>query len=331
MRPTVPAYPAGMRRADALLLALTALCWGSSFMFIKVAIGELDPMLVMVLRCAIGAIPLWAVAAWLRRRNGERLVRGMLGAARDHPVALLALGLFTGLPLWLVGVGEEHVDSGLAGVVNASVPLWAALLAIRFDPLHRTGPRRMIGVLVGFAGIVALALARGSIGGESEAIGIAAVAIAGLMYAGSAVLVRERLAHLPSVESAAWSVSLGALMFAVPAWSHVPAALPSAPVVWSVAALALLGTFLGFLGYYELLSRVGAARATMVTYLLPPLALGYGWALLDERIGPESLLAMAVVLVGVWLGSRPEREPISVPRAPAAAVPVRQPRPTRPS
>lgn len=324
-----------MRRSDFALLAVTALCWGSSFMFIKVAIDELDPMLVMVLRCALGAVPLWLTAAWLRRRSGSRLWQGSRTAIRERPWSLLLLGLLTGLPLWLVGVGEEHVDSGLAGVVNASVPLWAALLAIRFDPLHRTGPRRMVGVLVGFGGIVLLALARGSIGGESEAIGIATVACAGLMYATSAVLVRERLAHLPSVESAAWSVSLGALLFAVPAATQLPVAMPSAPVVGSIVALGALGTFLGFLGYYELLARVGAARATMVTYLLPPLALGYGWLLLDEQLGAEALAAMAVILAGVWLGSRPERhddpgEAASALPA-AAAAPARRPSPTRPS
>jgi drug/metabolite transporter (DMT)-like permease len=329
-----------MRRSDLILLTVTALCWGSSFMFIKVAVEELDPVLVMVARCALGAVPLWITAAWLRRRSGERLWRGVRDAVRERPWSLLALGALTGLPLWFVAIGEEHVDSGLAGVVNASVPLWAALLALRFDPLHQTGPRRMAGVLVGFAGVVLLALARGSIGGGSEAFGIATVAAAGLMYASSAVLVRERLAHLPSVESAAWSVSIGALLFVVPAASELPARLPSGEIVGSIIALGLLGTFLGFLGYYELLARVGAARATMVTYLLPPLALGYGWLLLDEPIGPESIAAMVVILAGVWLGSRPERhdEPAeaaatSVGRSQPAAgpAPARRPRPTRPS
>lgn len=328
-----------MRRSELVLLTVTALSWGSSFMFIKVAVDELDPVLVMVARCTLGAIPLWAVAAWLRRRSGDRLWRGVREAVRERPWSLLMLGALTGLPLWFVAIGEEHVDSGLAGVVNASVPLWAALLALRFDPLHHTGPRRMVGVLVGFAGVVLLALARGSIGGGSEAFGIATVAAAGLMYASSAMLVRERLAHLPSVESAAWSVSLGALLFVLPAASRMPADPPSGQVVGSVVALGLLGTFLGFLGYYELLARVGAARATMVTYLLPPLALGYGWLLLDERIGLESLAAMVIILVGVWLGSRPERrdDPAEAaasagpPQPAAAAVPARPPCSRRPS
>jgi drug/metabolite transporter (DMT)-like permease len=325
-----------MRRADLGLLVLTALCWGSSFMFIKVALEELDPVLVMTARCALGAIPLWITASWLRRRSGDRLWRGVRTSVRERPWSLLALGLLTGLPLWFVAIGEEHVDSGLAGVVNASVPLWAALLAIRFDPLHRTGPRRMLGVLVGFAGVVLLALARGAIGGGSEAFGIATVAAAGLMYASSAVLVRERLAHLPSVESAAWSVTIGAALFAIPAATNLPDHAPSGTTIGSIAALGVLGTFLGFLGYYELLARVGAARATMVTYLLPPLALGYGWLLLDEPIGLESIAAMVVILVGVWLGSRPERhddpgEAASAHPPAAAAARARRPGPTRPS
>lgn len=305
--PVDSGYPAWMRRSDLMLLLVTAASWGSSFMFIKVAIEELTPLAVMVLRCAIGAIPMWMAAAWLRRRRGGAAIGPILRDARDRRWSLLALGLMTGIPLWLVALGEEHVDSGLAGVVNASVPLWAALLALHFDAEHRTGRRRMAGVLVGFGGVLLLAVARGSIGGGGEALGIGLVASAGLLYASSAILVRERLGSLPSVESAAWSITIAAAAFAVPVVATLPSRMPSAQVVGSVVALGLLGTFLGFLAYYELLDRVGATRATMVTYLLPPLALGYGWLLLGERVGAESIAAMVVILAGVWLGSRAER------------------------
>lgn len=295
-----------------MLLLVTALCWGSSFMFIKVAIEELTPLAVMVLRCGIGAVPMWIAAVWLRRRRGDA-AGSILRDARERRWSLLAVGLMTGVPLWLVALGEEHIDSGLAGVVNASVPLWAALLALRFDAAHRTGRRRMGGVVVGLAGVVLLAVTRGSIGGGGEALGIALVASAGLLYASSAILVRERLGALPSVESAAWSITIAAVAFSVPVALTLPGSMPSAHVIGSVLALALLGTFLGFLAYYELLDRVGATRALMVTYLLPPLALGYGALLLDERIGIESVAAMVVILAGVWLGSRAERTaPVAV-------------------
>lgn len=293
-----------MRRIDTALLIITALCWGSSFMFIKVTLDELDPMIVMVARCIIGAIPMWLVAGWLRRRRGEPAIRSILHSAATRPWALLALGLMTGLPLWLIAVGQQHIDSGLAGVVNASVPLWATLLALRFDREHRTGSGRIVGVLIGFAGVVLLALARGAIGGGSEAIGIMLITTAGLMYASSAILVRERLGALPSIESAAWSITIAAAAFAIPAARSLPNTMPSTHVWESMLALGLLGTFVGFVCYYELLARVGAARATMVTYLLPPLAIGYGWLLLDEHVGIETLAAMTIVLVGVWVGTR---------------------------
>jgi drug/metabolite transporter (DMT)-like permease len=329
-----------MRRFDAILLTITALCWGASFMLIKVSIRELDPIVVMVLRCAIGAIPMWLLAGWLRARRGQRPLAAILGDAARRPWALLALGMLTGVPLWLVGVGEQRIDSGLAGVVNASVPLWAALLALRYDRQHRTDSRRIVGVLVGFGGVVLLALARGSIGGGSEAIGVATVAAAGLLYATGAILVRERLGAMPSIEAAAWSITIAAVAFAVPAWMVRPATMPGADVMQAMLALSLLGTFVGFVTYYELLARVGAARATMVTYLLPPLALGYGWALLGERIGLEALAAMSVILLGVWLGTRGRNGPTQpgveapAPISPAAAASARpglRPRPTRPS
>lgn len=318
-----------------MLLAVTALCWGASFMFIKVAIEELQPLLVMVLRCGIGAVPMWLVAIALRARRDSRPLRAIARDAMSHRWTLLALGVLTGVPLWLVARGEEHIDSGLAGVVNASVPLWAALLALRFDDAHRTDARRMAGVIVGFGGVVLLALTRGSIGGGSEALGVATVAAAGLLYATSAILVRERLGSIPSIEAAAWSITIAALVFAAPAWSGAPDSMPSTDVVHALLALSLLGTFVGFVTYYELLSRVGAARATMVTYLLPPLALGYGWLLLGERIGAEVIAAMSVILLGVWLGTRGRRapgapEPIGNVSAAASAGQALPPHPTHP-
>lgn len=302
--PRSDAQYAPMPRSSLLLLVATALCWGSSFAFIKVAITGVEPLVVMTARAAIGATLLWVAATFLSARAGRSLRGTVGGALRERPVELLALGLLTGLPLWLVAAGEQHVDSGLAGIANASVPLWAALLAVRWDQEHPTTPLRLVGVAIGLSGIVFLAVARGRVGGGGEGLGLGLVACASLLYAMGGILVRERLSHLPSVEVAAWSVTVATALFVVPATLNLPDAMPRATVLGSIFALGAFATFLGFLCYYELLARVGAARAAMVTYLLPPLAVGYGWALLDERVGPESVAAMAVVLIGVWLGSR---------------------------
>jgi drug/metabolite transporter (DMT)-like permease len=299
----------GMRRLEMLLLGATALFWGSSFMFIKISIEELSPMLVMVVRCAIGGAGLWIAAAlMLRRSSTPRTLRSSVREALlTRPYALAIVGLLTGLPLTLIAVAEQHVDSGLTGVINASVPLWAAVLAIWFDDAHRTGPWRIAGVSIGFAGVVLLAASRGVMHGGSEAWGIALIVVATFMYAVSAIIVRERLTNVPGVQVAAWSVSVAAVMFVVPALMQLPSQPVSTRVIGAMLALGIVGTFLGFLCYYELLSRVGATRAAMVTYLIPPFALAYGWLLLSEQIGVESLVALALILAGVWIGSREER------------------------
>jgi drug/metabolite transporter (DMT)-like permease len=286
-----------------MLLAVTAVCWGSSFAFIKVGVDELHPMLVMAIRCGIGGAMLWTLVAVRRARNAHR--HGVLARGRAHVKQFVANGLMTGVPLTLVGVGERHIDSGLAGIVNASVPLWAALLAMRWDSQHRTTRRRLVGVAIGFAGVVVLMATRGAIGGAGEVTGLLAVASGSAVYAISGVYVRERLSGIPPVELAAWSVTWAAVLFAVPGILAEP--LPdslSTSVVGSLVLLGALGTCCGFLAYYELLDRAGATRATMVTYLLPPLALVYGAVLLGERMHAESLLAMLVILAGVWIGSR---------------------------
>lgn len=291
-----------------MLLFGTALCWGSSFAFIKIAVEDgVHPLLLMVLRCTIGAVLLWIAVFWMRARTRRiDLQEGRVARphARHWP-HLLANGVMTGVPLFLMGVGERSVDSGLAGVANASVPLWAALLAVRWDAQHRTTATRWVGAAIGFVGVVLLIAVRGSIGGSGESGGLLAIAAAAFIYAVSGIYTRERLNDVPSVEVAAWAVTWGAALFAVPAFVFwTPSSLPSTAALVSILLLGVLGTFGGFLLYYELLHRVGAARATLVTYLMPPMALVYGALLLNEPTRPESLVALALILVGVWIGSR---------------------------
>jgi drug/metabolite transporter (DMT)-like permease len=296
----------GVDLRSFLLLIGTALCWGISFVFIKVGVEAINPPMVMVLRCAIGGVLLWCFIA-LRWRTG-RHPDGVRSRARSSFVPFLINGLMTGAPLTLVAVGERTIDSGLAGVVNASVPLWAAVLAIRWDREHPTSTRRMVGVTIGFIGVVMLLTIRGGIGGNSEVKGILCSAAAAATYAISGIYVRERMAAIPAVEVAAWSVTWGGAMFLIPGLLSSPLdTSPATKVVVSIALLGVLGTFLGFLGYYELLARVGAARATMVTYLMPVLALVWGALLLNETIRPESLGALVLILLGVWIGSRSPR------------------------
>lgn len=288
---------------SALLLVATALCWGGSFVFIKVGVEELHPVLVMSFRCALGGALLWLVIA-LNRARGTHPA-GVVARGRDAWRRLAVNGALTGVPLSLVGIAERSIDSGFAGVMNASVPLWAGLLAIRWDRDHPTTSRTMVGLAIGFAGVVLLTASRGAIAGSGEVVGLLVCTAAAALYAVSGIFVRERLRGTPPLEIAAWSVTWAAVLLTVPGLlaEPLPASL-SAEAVTSLVLLAVLGTFLAYACYYELLDRVGATRAALVTYLLPPLAVASGAIMLDEEIRPESITAMLVILFGVWHASR---------------------------
>lgn len=257
-----------MTRRDTALLLITALAWGSSFMFIKIALNDVPPLLIMSLRCLIGGSLLWIVAA-----RSRPMRTAISEGFRQRRWSLLAVGLLTATPLWLIARGEQHISSGLAGVINATVPLWAALLALRWDPEHKTTPLRLVGVIIGFGGILMLLFTRGGAGNSSELSGILMVATAAAMYAVGAVIVRQRLLHIPTIEIAAWAVSLGGLLSLPVGMFTVGDLTLHAASIASVIVLGVAGTFLGFLCYYELLAHVGAARAAMVTYLVPGFAL----------------------------------------------------------
>lgn len=282
-------------RNRTVLLIVTALCWGTSFAFMKIAVRELSPAALMSLRCGIGMLILWPVA-W-RIGGSVSLPR------RDH-VALWANGAMTAAPFLLIAWGVHRIDSGIAGIVNASVPLWSVLLTLRWDAQHRTGAGRIAGVLVGFAGVVLLLATRGTLAGHAASFAIVACATGALLYAVSGVFVRERLSQLSAPVVAAWSITWAAIILAVPAAFGPPVRHVTAEAAVALLLLGVLGTGIGMLAYYQLLAVGGAARAALVTYLLPPLAVVWGAILLGEALRVDAVAAMVLILAGVWLASR---------------------------
>ncbi len=290
-----------MNRRALVLLTITAMSWGASFALIKFALAELEPSVVMAARCVIGILVLWPFVLVQRGRTAAN-VEHDVSRPGDHG-ALLLNGVMTGVPFFLVAWGVQSVDSGIAGVINASVPVWAALLAIRLDPGAPVTRRTLAGVGVGFAGVFMLFALRGALEGRAAVHGLAACCAAAFIYAISGIFVRRRLAHRASSVVASWSVTWGAVVLligTVGAWPHH---IPSGSVVIATVVLGIVGTGIGMLAYYELLAVAGAARASLVTYLLPPLAIVWGVLLLGERIRIDEVLAMLLILAGVWLGS----------------------------
>lgn len=286
-----------MTRSYVWMLAFLAAVWGASYLFIKVAVDEIEPAAMIFFRLVVAGCLLLPV---LLARSGVRAgLRELRGAVRPGFV----LGTINAaIPFTLIAWGEKHIDSGIAAIANAVVPLFVVLLAIRFRPSERTTGPRLAGLLLGLVGVAVLAGAQPE-GGWWAVAGTLAVVAAGLSYACGSLYGQLRVADTSGTVLATASMLCGALVLAPVAAFQLPHELPGWQAIASVVALTVLGTAVAQLVLYRMLRLHGSARTSLVTYLLPPTALLYGVLLLDERLSLAALAGLALILPGVALGS----------------------------
>jgi drug/metabolite transporter (DMT)-like permease len=279
------------RRHLTMLFGLAAI-WGSSFMLIEIALRDLEPSTVILARIASGAL---ALGVYLR------LAGYRFGSLRPYAAPLAMLGLVnTALPFFLIAWGQTHIDSGLAAILNASAPLFSALFALSLDRSQRVAGLRLAGVGLGFGGVVLLVGFELGGGAAAVAGGLAVVA-ASALYGIGGLYAGRRFDGLPSP-----LVALGTLLWATVFTLPLGAAQASMPGWEAIAAVLCLGvaaTGAAYLLYFGLIAGAGAAKAVLVTYLVPALALVYGAVFLDEQVTPVALAGLALVLAGVALGT----------------------------
>jgi drug/metabolite transporter (DMT)-like permease len=279
------------------MILLLAGVWGASYLFIKVAVDEIEPAPMMAVRTLVAAAVLLAYVAW--RLGGQR-ARAELWAARRQ---LLVLGLLNAaIPFWLIAWGEKHIDSGLAAVVQASVPIFNALLVLRFLPHERLSRTRALGLAIGLAG-VAVVTGIHPEGGWLAVAGALAIVLSSIAYASAGVYGQKAVSGTPGPVLAAGSMLVGAIVLTPVALFQLPDAVPSWEASGSVLALSLAGTALAQLVLFRVLALHGSARLSLVTYLMPAFALAYGTLLLDERLTPTMVGGLALILGGVALAS----------------------------
>lgn len=274
-----------------MLLALAAL-WGSSFMFIEIALRDLAPSTLILLRMLSGAV---ALAGYVVLAGHD------LSAMRRFvwPLALLGAGN-TAIPFFLIAWGQQYIDSGLASIFNASAPLFTALFALGYDRSQRSGGMRLVGILVGFAGVVLLVGFELS-GGERAFAGGLAVVGASACYGLGGLYAGRRFEGLPPS-----LVAYGALLWSsllVAPFGLAQATTPGWEATLSVLYLGVLATGVAYLLYFGLIAGAGASKAVLVTYLVPSLALIYGAVFLDEQVTALAIAGLALVLAGVALGT----------------------------
>jgi drug/metabolite transporter (DMT)-like permease len=276
-------------------LGAIALIWGASFLFIKVAVHDMSPMVLVLIRSASGSIALAALMIALRR--------GLFPNLRSRVLPFAVMAITAGVIPWLaIAWGEERISSGLASILNATTPLWAAILVYWVIPTERPSPINYAGVLLGLAGVVILVLPDIISGGiRGDLVGAAAVLLASVSYAISALYQRRKLRGVNVFEA-----NLGQLAFT--ALFLLPAALPSLPAahfhlksVAAVLALGIAGSGIAGALYYYVLNSLGPVRGSGVTLLVPITAVFWGATLLHEMVTVPIVVGMVVILAGIVL------------------------------
>jgi drug/metabolite transporter (DMT)-like permease len=302
---TGPGYVSTLvsRRQLVMLLALAAI-WGSSFMFIKVAVEEMAPGVVVFGRVFIGSVTLLPVIpimlGWRRMALELRL----------HLWPLLVLGVFNAaLPFWLLAWSEKRLDSGLSAVLQASTPLFTALLALGFSRKDRVTGAALAGVLIGFVGVALL------VGAQHKGDVVSALAVLGtaVCYAAAALYAGARLRGTPAVVTSFGTLVTATALSLPLGVAQLPSHTPSAKAIGSVVALGALGLGVAYLLYFALIAGAGASSAVLVTYLVPALALAYGSSFLDEPLTTVAIAGLVLILAGVALGTGSMRIPRRAP------------------
>lgn len=300
-----------MRVGGVGRLATLALLWGSSFLWIKLSLRGLSPVQISFVRLVLGAGLLATLV----------LVRGLRRAVprgRDIWGSLVVAALIgNATPFFLFAAGEQQVDSSIAGVLNATTPLWTFAVAVSIGHERRVSPVRATGLVLGFAGTV-LIFAPWSSGSQVTSWGGLACLGAAASYGISYVYLDRRLARSgvpPLVLSACQlTVATGYLALLTPVAGRQAVDVRADALV-AVVVLGLLGTGAAYVLNYRMIAEDGATTASTVTYLLPVVAVVLGVAFLDERLTVNVMAGTAVVLTGVALARR------SASRVPAALTP----------
>ncbi len=285
-----------MRSYWPLILLLAAM-WGASYLFIKVAVEDIPPAAMTEFRVLFAGLLLAAYLVW--RMGAARAVDELRAAWRP----CLVLGVINGaLPMGLVAWGETHIDSSVAGIAQATVPIFTFLLAARFLPHEPVGPIRVVGVALGFVGVAVLAGLDAEAGWWAIA-GTLAVVLSSLSYASGGVYGQRQVRDIPGPVLAAGSMLAAALVLAPLAIADPPRELPGSTALAGLAALIVIPTFAGQLLLFRVLALHGSRKLSIVTYLMPAFAVAYGAVLLDEAVTGAMIAGFALILGGVALAS----------------------------
>jgi drug/metabolite transporter (DMT)-like permease len=274
--------------------AIVGFIWGVPYLFLKIAVEEISPAVVVLGRVGIGALILLPIA----------LKRNVFFIKRKYwPFVLLYTVTELVGPWYFITVAEQKITSGLAGLLVATVPIWAAILASFFGDKTVWHAGRLFGLIVGFIGVVAV-VGIESLSGRQDIVAIGMVILAAMGYAYAINMITRRIPEVPGLGLNTWAMILTALVFLPFAIGSWPTQRPSVEAIGSVVILGVFCTAIAFVIFFKLIAEVGPPRASLVTYLNTAVAVVLGVIILDEPFTLGIAIGLPLVLVGSYFASR---------------------------
>jgi len=280
----------GFTRRGWLLFGAMCLLWGVPYLLISVVVESFSPPAMVAGRTLIAALLLLPFA----------IRSGAIKAAWKHWPWVLAFGLVEMAgPFLLLGHAEQSLPSGLTGLLVATVPLFAALIALGGGDRGVLSPARLIGLLVGFVGVGVVVAGPGLAGGKVDFLAAGEVLLVAVLYATAPFIVARKLGHVPSIGT----ITLALLFIGI---LYLPVALltqhtvPTVPSIVALIALGVVCTAIAFLAFFALIKEVGPVRAPLFTYVNPVIAILLGAIVLAEPLTPGLIIGFPLVIIGCW-------------------------------
>ena len=282
-----------MKAADLGELFALAALWGASFLFMRMGAAEFGPVALAAVRVIGAALCLLPLLHW----------RGQIGVLRAHWRPIFVVGILnSALPFLCYSYAALSITAGLSSIFNAATPLFGAVIAWLWLK-DRLTPSRILGLAIGFAGVLWLAWDKASFKPGGSGWAVVACLTATLLYGVSANYTKKRLAGVAPLAVATGSQLSAALVLALPAVGWWPGTTPSSAAWFTAALLAVLCTAVAYVLYFRLIAHIGPANAIAVTFLIPVFAVLWGWLFLAEGLTLAMVFGCVAILLGTALAT----------------------------
>lgn len=286
-----------MTRKALLLFISASVIWGSSFLLIRLAVHDISPSALVLGRTILGGLVLVPVALRAEAFHGLR---------PKIPAVIVLTLLNMCLPIFLTAWAEQHITSSATGILIATDPLFTALLALCLIRAETVDRRQLAGLMLGFAGVVTL-LGLDFSSQPEALLGAAAVLLSALGYAAAALLYQRWLPDTPPLGVSALMMLCSSAVFALPAAANLPRHMPGRASIMALVTLGIVNTGLLSWVYFALVREAGAAVTSVITYVVPVIAVLLGISLLDERLTIGAAAGLVLIALGTWLATRTPR------------------------